>query len=322
MEGQDDDGARAQRTFWVADGELRAVWKLSAYFAVWVLVFFAWVIIASLLPLPMYSPLLQSSIFLAAVLVAALFGMRAVDRAPFAAIGFGGRQAARHFAIGLGVSAGMMGGVFLVEIVTGTAGVRIAVITVGQSAGILVSGFALYSIVGFAEEILLRGYPFRVLLRATNPTATLLVTSVIFSLIHLANPGISVPALCNIGLAGIWLGKARLVTGRLWLPIGLHTGWNFLQGTVFGYPVSGVLEGGVFRTDALGAAWWTGGMFGPEGGALATCILVLGTLALWHPRVIALLQVGGEADLPVGIPSSGTGNDGAPSAPAADDRED
>ncbi|MBL0177308.1 MAG: CPBP family intramembrane metalloprotease [Ignavibacteria bacterium] len=323
MEGQDDnDGARAEPTFWVADGELRAIWKLSAFFAVWVIVFFAGAIVAGFLPLPMYSPHLQSSIFLAAALAATLFGMLAVDRAPFASVGFGDRHAVRHFAIGVGVSSGMMGGVFLIELASGAAIVRLSSVTVWQAAQLLASGFTLYLIVGFAEEILLRGYPFRTLLRATNPAATLLVTSVLFSLIHFWNPSISLPALCNICLAGVWLGRARLVTGQLWLPIGLHTGWNFTQGTVLGYPVSGMVEGGVFRTDAIGAEWYTGGYFGPEGGALATVVLVLGTLALWHPRVIARLRVEARADIPAtdAIPVVATGD--APAASAPDGGED
>ena len=79
------------------------------------------------------------------------------------------------------------------------------------------------------------------------------------------------------------MGAARQVTGTLWLAVGMHTGWNFFLGTVFGFPVSGIVERSVFLTESDGPALLTGGDFGPEGGLLAAVVLLLGTAALYLP---------------------------------------
>ena len=288
-EADSNDGTVEERTFWSVDGELRAFWKLSAYFAVWVFVVF-FVFLATIpLPLPMHLPVVQASILFAGVVVATLFGMRVMDRSPLRAVGFGPPHALRQFWIGVGVSVVMICTVVLAELALGLASMQLNALSFAHALGLVASGLLLYVVVGVSEELLMRGYPFRTLERAARPLVALLVTSVLFSLIHVRNPGIGLASLCNIAFAGIWLGRARIVSGQLWLPIGLHTGWNFAQGTIFGYPVSGMLEETVLRTHVQGATWFTGGDFGPEGGVLVTLVLILGTLLFSHPRFLLWL---------------------------------
>jgi membrane protease YdiL (CAAX protease family) len=126
----------------------------------------------------------------------------------------------------------------------------------------------------------------------------LLLTSVLFSLMHGFNPEIGWLGFANIFLAGLWLGIARVITGTLWLAIGLHTGWNFFLGSVFGFPVSGIYERSVLITETDGPAVLTGGAFGPEGGLLATVVLLLGAGALYIPRVRVLLADRAQPSIP------------------------
>lgn len=141
--------------------------------------------------------------------------------------------------------------------------------------------------VGFYEELLSRGYliknlseglsgkllPSRVAILLAS-----LLTSVFFGLLHAANPNATPLAVLNICLAGILLAAGYLVTGQLALSIGLHISWNFFQGAVFGFPVSGTaaLAGSLISIRQLGPDLLTGSKFGPEGGLLGALASLLG----------------------------------------------
>ena len=91
-------------------------------------------------------------------------------------------------------------------------------------------------------------------------------SSAIFSLLHLFNPGASIPALIGLFAAGLLFAYAYLATRQLWLPIGLHLSWNLSEGPIFGFPVSGLPGQGLLEVDVSGPALITGGAFGPEAG--------------------------------------------------------
>ncbi len=312
MEGQetDIDPSGRSRLWYASSGELRAVWKLGAFtstaIAAVVVIGVALMLIEYEFPgLSLLTPFWTGSVAMTlATLVATIFCMRTIDRVPVLDIGLHPRPfPLRQFGIGLALSAAMIGLYITVMLASGWAELRLAAVTFDHAASTLAEGALLFLYVGFSEELLMRGYPFRTMVHASNPATSLLVTSVFFAAIHWNNPGLDVQALGNIFLAGIWLGRALLVSGSLWLPIGLHTGWNFTMGTVLGLPVSGILGPGVLRGTTSGPAWFTGGAFGPEGGLLATVILVVGTGVFSLPRVRrwivpALLALGLAAAAP------------------------
>jgi hypothetical protein len=97
----------------------------------------------------------------------------------------------------------------------------------------------------------------------------LFISSAIFALLHLANPGSGAASTIGLLAAGYFLAFAWLRTGRLWLSIGLHIGWNFFEGTVFGFQVSGLEPFALMRHTPSGPAWAVGGAFGPEAGGHA-----------------------------------------------------
>ena len=146
--------------------------------------------------------------------------------------------------------------------------------------GVGLSGLLLAA--AFTEELLFRGYPFRVLEARFGPVAALVATSAAFGLAHGANPGIGPLAFMNLGLAGILLGVAYWRTRSLWFVGGVHFGWNWLM-AASGLSVSG-LDVSISGLDAAlsGPSLWTGGAFGPEGGLLVTFVTVLGTAWLWR----------------------------------------
>jgi membrane protease YdiL (CAAX protease family) len=139
-------------------------------------------------------------------------------------------------------------------------------------SAVFVSIVLLFGAVG--EEMLFRGYMFQVLVKAIGPFATILPMSVLFGLAHSDNLNFSWLALLNTVLWGIVLGYAFLLSGDLWLPIGLHFGWNWTL-PWFGANLSGFTMGvtGYSMHWKVGELW-SGGAYGPEGGLLTTVTVV------------------------------------------------
>lgn len=139
--------------------------------------------------------------------------------------------------------------------------------------------------VGFYEEVMSRSYlipNFKeafTIGKVTPKNATviaILFSSVIFSLAHGANPNLTFLALINIELAGIMLAIPYVLTGRLAFSVGIHFAWNFAQGGIFGFRVSGLpIRGSLVQIQQAGNPMWTGGSFGPEGGLIGTLAILL-----------------------------------------------
>jgi CAAX protease family protein len=147
----------------------------------------------------------------------------------------------------------------------------------GSTKGIL-EGLALAVLAGIVEEVLFRGILFRLSSRIVGTWGALAFTSALFGLAHLGNKGATLGSGIAIMLeAGVLLGAAYAVTQRLWLPIGLHIGWNFTEGSVFGMQVSGnATKTGLVRGTLTGSPILSGGAFGPEASivAVAFCFAV------------------------------------------------
>ena len=135
-------------------------------------------------------------------------------------------------------------------------------------------------LVGWSEELLSRGYHLQTLESGLNTVWAVLLSSAVFSFLHLSNPNIESIAFVASGLflAGVFLAFGYLRTRQLWLPIGLHIGWNFFQGVVFGFPISGLDYFHLARLQVSGPQIWTGGAFGPEAGLVLIPGMLLGFL--------------------------------------------
>lgn len=138
---------------------------------------------------------------------------------------------------------------------------------------------ALFAAVG--EELAIRGGVFRVLEEGLGSLAALVLSAALFGLLHAANPGATPVSTAAIAIeAGLLLGAAYMATRSLWLPIGLHLGWNFTEGGVFGTAVSGGKSHGVWPVSIHGPELLSGGDFGPEASVVAVAVCLLATLAL------------------------------------------
>ena len=138
----------------------------------------------------------------------------------------------------------------------------------------------LFIAVAFTEETLCRGYLLNNLMQSVNKYAALGISSAIFTSFHLLNPNVSVLGITNIFLAGILLGASYIFTKNLWFPISLHFFWNFIQGPVLGYQVSGQSIKS-FSTIVLNSKTMVnGGDFGFEGSIVCTVLIILGIGAI------------------------------------------
>jgi membrane protease YdiL (CAAX protease family) len=131
------------------------------------------------------------------------------------------------------------------------------------------------------EELSFRGYILQNLNLDWAAIVALVASSILFGLFHGLNPNVTWLGLLNIFLAGVVLAICYLTTRQLWLPIAFHFSWNFFQGPIFSFPISGVSTGGLLLTEIKGNPLITGGPFGPEAGLIGTFALVMGLLILW-----------------------------------------
>lgn len=152
------------------------------------------------------------------------------------------------------------------------------------TASILVM-VALFTLVSWQEELLTRGYWLQNLSAGLSPSLGVLISSALFALAHWFNPNLNNQALLGLFLSGLFLAYGYLRTKQLWLPIGLHLGWNLFEGTIFGFPVSGQYQYQLIRQTVTGPDIITGGAFGPEAGLILVPVLILGAVGIfWYTR--------------------------------------
>jgi len=134
-----------------------------------------------------------------------------------------------------------------------------------------------------AEELLMRGYLLSALRDAIRAPGAIAVTSVVFGMLHLLNPGPTILSTAMVALAGVFLATVRLTTDSLYAAWVAHLAWNFVQASLLHAPVSGLAVATPgYRLQDAGPTWLTGGAWGPEGGlAAAAGMLLASFLLVW-----------------------------------------
>ena len=144
--------------------------------------------------------------------------------------------------------------------------------------------------VSLKKKTLIRGWVLPVIGARYKPWIGLLVSSLIFALLHGLNPGLSVVALVNLALFGAFAGLYAMREGSIWGISALHSVWNWVQGNFFGFEVSGTNASGgaLLNLMETGEDWLTGGTFGPEGGLAVTIVLLVAitVILFWRKKEI------------------------------------
>lgn len=146
--------------------------------------------------------------------------------------------------------------------------------------------FAVASVIGTAEEIVFRGIIFRITEESLGTWIALLISAMIFGLLHLIGPNSTILGALSIVVGpSLLLTGAYKATGRLWFPIGLHVAWNFTQEGIFGVMVSGHPAKGLLLGTLSGPEWLSGGTFGAEASVVATLLCFFAGLILFAQAI-------------------------------------
>jgi len=312
---------RVRTWFWnCREDRLRTAWRILLNLAMWALIqLFAGIVFGSPITMfliqffPAIEPIAENLLFylLNLVLVIGLTWYMAtyIDHRPITSLGLQlDRQWWYDLLFGLLLGALLMSFVFISEWYLGWVAITaLFYVDVSQLsfAVAILQPIVLFIVVGINEELLSRGYQLRNLAEgfatpSGKPTVAVIwawfFSSTLFGLLHIFNPNSTWISTTVLMLAGGCLGLGYILTGRLGLPIGLHITWNFFQGNIYGFPVSGnVLSAtSVFRIQQQGPQLWTGGDFGPEAGIIGILALFLGGLLTllwvqWHYGQIRLV---------------------------------
>jgi membrane protease YdiL (CAAX protease family) len=138
----------------------------------------------------------------------------------------------------------------------------------------------------FFEELFIRGYAFSVLRRMAGWKLALIVTSVVFGLLHAGNPGASAESILSVTVAGFFLGAVFLATGSLYAAGAAHFAWNWTMAGLLHTPVSGLaVPSPDYKTVDAGPDWLTGGTWGPESGVAAVASMFAVLFYLYARRL-------------------------------------
>jgi uncharacterized protein len=218
------------------------------------------------------------------VIIITFLFWRKLDKKPVASMGFTSLKGDyKDFVFGLILGAASIAFVFIVLMITGQVSLSGSLLKPSFSSS-LITGLILFIFVGLSEEIFTRGYCMTVLNQTKNKWMIVLGSSIIFSLMHGLNPNISIVGLANIFLVGILFAYMFLKRSNLWMPIGYHITWNYFQGNVFGFHVSGMEQQGLYTTTPIKDNLLNGGQFGPEGGIIVTLVIIIGFILVHKLR--------------------------------------
>lgn len=190
-------------------------------------------------------------------------------------------NAVRDAFAGVLIAGLIMGLIFLVELSLGWLDFQgFATLDAPTLMGLGYWAFA-FILVGWGEELLSRGYMLQNLEEGVGLNWAIFISSAIFGLLHAFNPDASIAAILGILGAGYFLAYGYIRTRQLWLPVGLHIGWNFFEGPIFSFPVSGIETIKLLNHEVTGPVLITGGPFGPEAGLIMLPAMAIGAYLIY-----------------------------------------
>lgn len=215
-----------------------------------------------------------------------IFHCRCIECRPISSMGTRKKKAIPNYFIGILVGFVMMSAITLIQLLLGA--VDIAKFSFDLNYKIYLLYLLGFLIQGMSEEFIFRGYLMNTIGAVSGAPAAIAVSSFAFSLAHIFNQGISVLAIINLVLFGVFASIWMLVTDNIWGVCGIHSMWNFSQGNIYGISVSGTGTGeSIIKADMNENLWFiNGGDFGIEGGLVTTVVLLAGIAAvlLYHKK--------------------------------------
>ena len=270
------------------DNRLRAGWRIASF----LLIFYAIALpmlfgLRALLGFSKSSPMVIAIIAISAT-PAVYIARRWIDGKSFASLGLRWNvRATSDLAFGFFLSGLMAASVFAAMVMFGLIANVEVVFDLPAALRVIAIPLLTMALVGFWEELVFRGYILQNMAEGLGMKTAIIVSCLLYGAVHAMNPNAGLLSSAIIVLFGFLRIYGYLCTGQLWLSIGMHTGWNFFQATVFGFAASGHAEEQTLVShDVAAANWLSGGSFGPEASVLTIPVVVaaLYVMRAWSRR--------------------------------------
>ncbi len=268
------------RSIFVRDRRIRSGWRIFIFLAV----AFPPLYYLSILLWDEY--LLRYFILFSLLLLLSFLAARFLDRRPTGTIGFLPYPGFLGSCF-LGVLIGflLVSILFLLLIIPGYVEISIRTFSVSLMVSIFLVALPITLLQSAFEELFFRGYVFQNVMTGINTFSAILITSAVFGLGHMLTPHSSWIVCVNLSIFGAMHAICYIRTRSLYLPSGLHFGWNFFMRNIYSLPVSGTAtSASLLKVTDTGPAWITGGEYGPEAGIPALLLMIIVTAWIYFTK--------------------------------------
>ena len=216
------------------------------------------------------------------ILILFIFWVKVIEKNSLSTLGFVKKNWLKYLGWGILISLLQMGVIALVYQVGGIGTFELNELSLEPILFIL-GLFPFWLLQGGTEEVATRGWLLTRIAARTNLPLAIAISSSLFGILHLGNSGVTFLSLLNIILDGVLAGLLFIYTDSIWLVVAQHGTWNYLQGNLLGFQVSGTgADASIFSfTMGSGPDWLTGGAFGAEGSIITTLVLLLSVVIVY-----------------------------------------
>lgn len=217
------------------------------------------------------------------ILILFIFWVKVIEKNSLSTLGFVKRNWLKYLGWGILLSLFQMGVIALVYQVGGIGTFELNELSLEPILFIL-GLFPFWLLQGGTEEVATRGWLLTRIAARTNLPLAIAISSSLFGILHLGNSGVTFLSVLNIVLDGVLAGLLLIYTDSIWLVVAQHGTWNYVQGNLLGFQVSGTgADASIFSfTMGSGPDWLTGGEFGAEGSIITTLVLLLSVVIVYR----------------------------------------
>ena len=212
-----------------------------------------------------------------------IFWVKVIEKNALSSLGFVKRNWLKYLGWGILLSLLQMGVIALVYQVSGIGSFELNELSLEPILFIL-GLFPFWLLQGGTEEVATRGWLLTRIAARTNLPLAIAISSSLFGILHMGNAGVTFLSVLNIILDGVLAGLLFIYTDSIWLVVAQHGTWNYVQGNLLGFKVSGTgADASIFSfTMGSGPDWLTGGTFGAEGSIITTIVLLLSLVIVYR----------------------------------------
>lgn len=217
------------------------------------------------------------------ILLLFIFWVKVIEKNSLSTLGFVKKNWLKYLGWGILISLLQMGVIALVYQVGGIGTFELNELSLEPILFIL-GLFPFWLLQGGTEEVATRGWLLTRIAARTNLPLAIAISSSLFGILHLGNSGVTFISLLNIVLDGVLAGLLLIYTDSIWLVVAQHGTWNYVQGNLLGFQVSGTgADASIFSfTMGSGPDWLTGGEFGAEGSIITTLVLLVSVVMVYR----------------------------------------